>query len=639
MADGRVARFEVPDGTTPEQAHSMMEDHFSGASKKSGSDAIPLPAGARERIAATPAQVQQPDNLFGKAFGLVEPAIAMGTGAIGGVVGGIAGVGKSIIGGKFGTQAGVREGDQLAGQVADSMTYQPRTQTGNKLMQVAGNALHNSGIVGVPIPELNALARGASGSVNSLRTLAGPGADAMAVQDAAAAAGGGRLRDLMRAPTSTMPGVGSAATGEATLRAQRFANMRAPMKPTKGILTRSIDDVQFEREAAKRVEGKGLDNRFAELNQGMSQHLDALVDETGAQASSLRAIGKSVTTAAELKKGAKKSGVRAAYSEAEASAEGSAPANYGALNNFLEKHAAEADTGNAPVLNAIRISLKKLDPEGRGTIPLRDYNEIREMVGRVSQEGSQNAPYRKPLQSIIDSAVEENGGPLYRQARRMHENYSNEFTNRDVMDKLLRNKPGTKDRAVAYEDVADHILMNGSLDDMKHAFRVLEAHPVGTAPEIVSAGQQAARELRGAAAAKLKEKMFSNAGADSAGRVVGSEAQIKRIVGELDKDGKLEYLFGKKGAQEIRDTVEVATDLYSQPKGTVNTSNTASAMEKVLDRMSGTFGGTPMVGSAIKYVAKKVESRNYSKRVDASLNPLADPVDPPPTVRNRMWLH
>jgi hypothetical protein len=153
----------------------------------------------------------------------------------------------------------------------------------------------------------------------------------------------------------------------------------------------------------------------------------------------------------------------------------------------------------------------------------------------------------------------------------------------------------------------------------------LEAHPVGAAPEIVAAGQQAAKELRGAAVNKMKERMFSNAGADSSGKVVGSEAQMKRVVAELDKDGKLDFLFGKQGAQEIRDTVQVASDLYSTPKGSVNSSNTASAMEKVLDRMSGTFGGTPVVGHAIKYGAKKLESRNYAKKVNMALNPMDFP--------------
>lgn len=611
----------------------MMEDHFSGAAKPTGADAIPSLAGAKARIAVDAAKPQHEDNFLGRITGLVEAPVAMATGAIGGVVGGIAGAVRGLTGGKLGTQAGVREADQFGGEVANALTYQPRTQTGNNLMQIAGNALHNSGIVGVPIPELNALARGASGSVASLRALAGPSADAMAAQDAAAAAaGGGRLRDLMRTPTATMPGVGAAETGEATLRAQRFANMRAPMRPTKGILTRSIDDVQFEREAAKRVEGKGLDNRFAELNQGMSQHLDALVDETGAQASSLRATGKTVTGAMEMKKAAKKAEISKAYEEARANGELAKEVDVTALTDFIAKNKGKDKL--APIISAIESELKQnaktsggqldamMNPtKAKTTMTIDASEDLRQAINKLVEPGTPNVVFGKEAQAIIDAATEGKGGASYQQARRLFENYSKEFKDRDVIDKVLRTKRGTKDRAVAYEDVADHILMNGSLDDMKHAFRVLEAHPVGAAPEIVSAGQQAARELRGAAAAKLKERMFSNAGADSSGRVVGSEAQIKRIVGELDKDGKLKYLFGEKGAQEIRDTVSVATDLYSQPKGTVNMSNSASAMEKILDRMSGTFGGAPMVGSAIKYAAKRVESRNYSKRVDAALNP------------------
>lgn len=563
------------------------------------------------------------DGILGRIGGAAETVASLGSGMLSGMLGNVYGVGKSVADGQFGTQAGVQAAQKTAEEYAARNTYQPRTDTGKLgVQQFAAAAAPLHDLVGIPIPELNAAARAASSSAGAVRNLAGANAAAVGAQDAAAAAGAGKLSDLVRAPKPAMPGVGAAETAEATLRAQRFANMRAPMKPTKGILTRSIDDVQFEREAAKRPEGKALDNRFAELNEGMGQHMDALIDETGATASSARATGKAVTSALETKKAAKKQEINAAYKAARESGEMAELVDVGSLGSFVEKNRAAAK--NAPVISAIEDEVQRLSG-GSGKISVNDMEELRKMVGKLSEPGTPNSTFGKEAMKLIDQATDGKGGPAYQQARRLYENYSKEFKDRDVVDRLLRTKRGTKDRAVAYEDVADSILLDGSLDDMKHAFRVLEAHPKGTAPEVVAAGQQAAKELRGAAAAKLKERMFSNAGADSKGNVVGSEAQIKRIVNELDKDGKLEYLFGKKGAEEIRDTVQVATDLYSTPKGTVNSSNTASAMEKILDKMAGTFGGTPVFGHAIKYGAKKLESRNYTKRVNAALEPAPPP--------------
>jgi hypothetical protein len=52
--------------------------------------------------------------------------------------------GKTITGGKFGTQAGIREGEELAGRVAQAGTYQPRTQTGANLTQLVGEGAERS---------------------------------------------------------------------------------------------------------------------------------------------------------------------------------------------------------------------------------------------------------------------------------------------------------------------------------------------------------------------------------------------------------------------------------------------------------------------------------------------------------------
>lgn len=623
----------VPDDVTPDMAQVRAEKDFSkpvkgidggaNAARKPLSDQIP---GQRAEVVNNAARMPQSsapdlskDNLLGKAAGVVEAPMIMLSGMAGGVLGGAAGLYKGLTGGKYGTPEGVRDAAKTADSVSNAIAYKPSTQTGAYLAQKAGDAINASGIIGIPSAELATLGRAVSSSSQSMRNLAGANAGAMAVQDAEmVGSGGAKLSDLIRAPKLTMAGGGAALTAEQMLRAQRFANMRAPMNPTQGILSRTIDDVQFEREAAKRPEGKALDQRYAELNKGMGQQFDAMIDETGATATSRRATGKSFVNAVEAKKAAKKTEVDQAYKEARASGDMAEQIDVQPILDFVEKNRSAAR--NAGILHSIEDEANRLSA-GTGKISLNDMEEMREMVGNLSEPGKPNGHYGELATKLIDQVTAGKGGPAYQQARRLNENMMKEFVDRDIIDKMLRNKPGTKDRAVSYDDVAQNIIRNGSLDDMKHAFRVLEAHPVGTAPEIVAAGQQAAKDLRGAAMADIKKRVFGNAGANSAGDTVGSQAKMKTIIQELDDEGKLEFLYGKKGAQEIRDTLDVATDIYTTPAGTVNSANTASAMEKVLDRMAGAVGGTPIVGHAVKYAAKKLESRNYSKRVDAALNP------------------
>jgi hypothetical protein len=625
LPDGTVIK-NVPEGTTKAALMAKLSKSGYDVAKLGGPPGA-IPTDPNAPPVAPPAPEQE-DSLIDKMRGLyIEPMKSIGTGLAAGLVAPVMGVTSAIAGpNKFGSPEFRQDLNRASNKAMDDYTYAPRTATGKKVVGAIGKAMHDSGIIGIPVPELNALGRAASVSGGALSDMAGANAGVMAAQDAAAVgAGGARLRDMvtLRTPSpAPLAGVGAAEVTPETLRAQRFANMRAPMQPTKGILSRNIDDVQFEREAAKRPEGKALDNRFAELNRGMERHMDAIIDETGAQASSSRATGKAVTRAMEMKKEAKKKEISAAYKEAERSGAMAEQVDIKPLLDFVNKNRSAAST--AKIVTAIEKEVERLSG-GTGKMSINDMEQLRQMTRTLAEPGTPNGAYGTQAVKLIDDVTANKGGPAYQQARRMYENYANEFKNREAVAKLLRTKRGTKDRAIATEDVADHIVFEGSLDDMKHAFRVLEAHPVGTAPEIIAAGKQAANELRGAAATKLKEQMFSNAGADSAGRVVGSEAKIKRIVSELDKDGKLDVLFGKKGAQEIRDTVQVATDMYSTPKGTVNSSNTASAMEKVLERMAGTFGGTPGAGHAIKYAAKKLESRNYKKRVDAALEPNPKP--------------
>jgi hypothetical protein len=630
---GKVYTVSGPAGATKEQAFAMLQTQLKNAPAAPSSSDIPAtprkgPADPRDvqraKELAAPDRTFHDDNTLGKLFGPVDAGITMLSSMAAGAVAPAAGFVKSAFNGK--------DPEKNASDIAEAMQYQPRTGTGAQLAGMAGKVLAPLGALPSAAVLEGAQAIG-SGSA-ALRGMAGANAAAQGAQDAAAAAGAGKLSDLVRAPKPAMAGGGAALTADATLRAQRAANMPVPIKLTQGQQDRTFGQVQFEREAAKTPEGKAINDRYAEQNAQMGQNLDAFADQTGAQASSLRTGGKAVVDALEAKRQVKKAEITDAYNQARDSGEMAAPINIKPLLSYLAENQTSAEL--APIITSIQRSIAKKSTQvpanmaGEGvvkadplnhTITLNDLENVRQQIRAEAQPGTPNMAKGQQMINLIDQATEGAGGPQFQQARRLFENYSNEFTNRDVVDKLLRDKPGTSDRAVAYEDVMKHSLLNGSLDDTKHLFRVLEAYPAGTAPEVVAAGQQAAKELRGALMNHIKETMFSNSGADTLGNTVGSPAKLQRLVTELDKDGKLEAIYGKQGAQQIRDAKDLANDLYTSPTGTVNSSNNANRIVSALDKAAGMAGSVPFVGSAVKYAARRVESRALSKKVDAALNP------------------
>jgi hypothetical protein len=587
-------------------------------------DQIPGGGLAGNRNVGKPAQLE--DNALGVAMGVPDAILSAGSSALGGIVGAVAGVGKTLVSGKYGTQQGAREGEEFGSRIAEKIARPPATQTGRKILE--GLATVTEPLVALPSAEVLQLGRAASSANTAIRGLAAPSAAALDAADAATLANGtrGTLRDLVRAPQqSPMAGVGAAAVDDATVRAQRMSQLPVPLKPTKGMLTRDAAQIQFERETAKNPElGTALRNRTVELNQGILQNFDAFADMTGAEGGGLKATGKVVTDALVAKVARAKDEIRAAYNAAADSAEGAAPANYKALADFVEKHAAEADTGNAPVLNAVRKSLERLDPEGTGVIPLRDYNEIREMVGRISKDGTPNAAYRAPLQQIVDAAVEENGGPAYRQARRMYENYMNEFKNAGAVDRLIRTKPGTKDRAVAFEDVVDRAVLGetASADDVRNVKRALTAYPKDAPAELVQQGQQAWKELQGETIRQIKEKIQGTS-IDGAGNRPVLANELDKIVRRLDADGRLDLVFGKKGAEQLRDLNDGVREIKTiPPEAAVNHSNTAAVVLAALDTMLSGATGMPLpVGTAMRYVKQSRARKATLKRVDDALNP------------------
>ena len=610
LPDGRVARFEVPQGTTPEQAQTLMEAHFNEAPPEpqaTGVDAIP----GQTEAGRTSATVPQEDSWLNRLRGVTETGLAMATGVPAALVGQVAGLGQGLFGGKYGTPEGVTQAAQTAANVSNYLTYQPRTEAGQQYTGELGKMFNAVGPAVGALPEMNMLGQ-------AMAPVTQMGKDTLATGQqvgqqgllAAQQAGTNALARVMP-KKPVMPGIGAAETQAALLRQSRASGLDVPINLTKGEATRNFEQQRFEKETAKMPGGEALRTNAASNNEKLLRNFNSFHTATGAEKVGRRALGEVVDDVVVYKFKKVQQEVGKAFDEARTAGEMAEPVPYAPLNDFLKKNSS-VET-NAPVLSAIRKEIKRLDPQGSGMISLNDLEQIRQMTGKLATPGTPNLPYGIQAKKVIDVMTEGKGGPLYQQARSLNTKFKNEFENVGVIDKLLSTKPGTKDRAVAFEDVYNHAVVQSSRDDL-HAVR-------NTLQTAGPKGQQAWREIQGAAINDAIEQITKNTARDVNGNPILSPAAFNKWVKTLEQDGKLEVLFGKKGAEKIHDLNEVSLNLTAVP-GAVNSSNTASVLAGLLEASAmGAITGLPVpLVSLAKAGVKKYKANALAKQVQGAIN-------------------
>lgn len=533
---------------------------------------------------------QRDSTLGEKAAGLPGAALSIASSVPAGIAGGVAGIATRLGGGSM------RQAEDKASSVTGALTYEPATQGGRDVAGAVGDVMSSLPPILPSAPQV----RGVGGAARAT------------LSDAAATAKRApmTLKEAMQGK-SEMAGVGAAETEAATQRRARAEQLPVPIKLTKGQAERTFEQQRFERETAKDSNvGQPLRERFAEQNQKILQNFDAWVDQTGSSSPNLRATGQGVTQALVNKSKAAKQRIREAYNKADQAGETAMHVSTDPLHKYIDDHVPEAI--NAPVLHSVKAKIEQLEGGTPGSMSIRDLEEIRKMINRVSDSTPTNAHFGGEVKSLIDSMTKDKGGDLYKQARSFRERYAKEFENQGVINKLITTKSGSSDRRVAYEDVFQHAILSGSLDDLRSVRRSLQT----AGPE----GKQAWRELQGETVRHLKDVATKNVQRDINGNSIISPAALDKMVKDLDKDSKLDYVFGKQGAQQIRDINDLAKDVYTSPPGSVNTSNTSSALISALDAAFGALTGLPApAATALNEIKKRVKTAKVRKKVDESL--------------------
>lgn len=616
--DGSILEIEGPDDASPEAVLQAAQELYA----KQQQETIGIDVERQLEAINGPTAEPRPDpSLMEVVAGAGEAAATLATGAsfgMGGQLRGtLYGLAEEILSGQFGTQEAAQRIKQRADELAAEYTYQPRTETGQEFVETIGE-------VGAQMAPLTGLT-GELGAIAS-GTVRGGQAAPTAVRNVQEA----RRQEIQEA--TRQRSAGAAETEIGRQRAETAAQLPVPFTGerglTKGQATRSFERLQFERETAKRGElGAPFRERYSNQTEAMLGNFDAMIDQLGPLNFETRDIGRVVDRALVNKANVKKREINDAYNAARESGDMSGLITLDSLPSTLDdimRYQSVAPNAKSIYDEAVRIGAISVGEDGQmslNPITLNDAELFRQFVNSATNF---NDPQQGRIGTIAKSAIDDTidqsgiGGELYQKARKLRAQFGQEFENVGITKRLLSTKRGTDERTIAFEDVFKRVIVDSPIEEINK----LKATLSEAGPE----GKQAWTDLKAKLIDHIRERSVSPSQTDERGQPLVQVNQLAKTVKSLDDQGKLESLYGKKTAQQIRDLVEVAQVVYTAPPGAVNHSNTASAVLVALDQLAvfGVTGVPAPIVSVLREASNYMKNKAIKKRVDDALRGMEE---------------
>lgn len=537
-------------------------------------------------------------SIMDRLGAVLEVPATMATGLVSSAAAAPYGLYKGITSGKFGTPEGTQIGQREAAAFQERNTYQPRTETAQDVLggmaRVLSAAPSTLGSTGSTFAAL------APAAVGQMRTAVAP----------TVAATQQRMAALL-APKSTMMGGGAASADEALVRQQRALSQGIPL--TKGQQLQDFAQQQFESDVIKNTTdkpdiAKGLLDFKAQQKKDIQGRFEQLIDQTGADVdvSNPRKVGGIVDSALVKQFEAKQKLVNDAYQKARDAGETKAVVDTSRLDQWLADNAPEAIS--VPQINSIKAKLDALKTATGGKVTVDDLENLYKAAGQLGKPGDPSNVFMRQVKSVINDVTEGAGGDLYRAARAERAGLGRQFEDTYRVAKLLGTKGGYADRAVALDNVFSHVVLDGDLDQMRTVTKLLKNGGED--------GQKAYAALQGQTIQYLKDQLNKN----TSGKL--SYDAFAKTLATLDKEGKLDYMFGKKGRETLTELQGTLRDALVEIPGTVNYSNTGSVVVRALDKLAALR--IPLA-KTVSDIAKESELK---KKVEQSITYDATKVKP-----------
>lgn len=438
--------------------------------------------------------------------------------------------------------------------------------------------------------------------------------------------------------TVTSRAGGAMGTSPETVRVQRAGDLPVPVNLAKFQRTRAFEDMQRARELAKNNEvGGPIRERLAQQQQQIAANFDSFLERTGSEIwGNLEDQGVAVSDALRKMAARDKTRITALYKKAKNSEEAQAKVPLaeaveinvdgepyvGSLIDYLNSQptgvpsSAVSDTARQ---FAVNLGIATRGPDGQLIAANPTVGNLegfrREMSGIAGDATGRRQ--EKIIKDLVDAHTEPYAGNLYREARAARRNYAERYENMSLISNLIGTKKNSPESVIAAEKVVDRILSASTdLQNLRQLRDILQSD---------NAGQQAWREIQGAAIESLRGKAYPNGAVrDEAGNQVIAPAAFAKEVGRLDKAGKLDVIFDNKTANHLRTLADVTQDVFTAPPGSVNFTNSSSGWLNAADAVFNTIVAqiplpdgafSRILGPASKYIFKAKERKTLKKEV------------------------
>lgn len=577
--------------------------------RQTPAETIPLGEDGKD-VPQTP-QPQRDLSLGEQVLGAGEALLTTATGATGGTLGYLGGAARGL-GQQLLGEGTAQDAQRMAEEGAAMLTYAPRTEAGQRITGEIGEALAFLPPVAAATPVLMPAAQTARAATGAARQEV-----AQVPQQVAQAA-----REMMQ-PAQADRSIGAAELDAARVRQERANELPVPIPLTKGQATQDFEQQRFERETSKSPDGERLRQRYTEQNQAISQNIDAMLDMTGTQIgenSYKLETGNKVIKALESGLEAEKEKVSNAYNVARARGETQEIIDPSPIGQYLNENV--VDVTVAPVVGLVAREAERMGvAQGRledGNFQIKPMTveqseTLRQRVNElVDPRNGQDLRRASQIKQLIDQAQEPVAGQAFQSARKMRRQLAGKYENLAIVDQLLDTKGQYADKRIAAENVVNRAVIGGSIEDVRNLRRVLTTAG--------NEGIEAWKEVRAATLRHLRDEVTKNVGRDPLGNPLISASQFDRTIKSLDQNGKLELIFGKTNAAQLRDLNDIVRDIYVSQPNAVNTSNTASVLLASIDMMASAGTGIPApILSGLKITRDKLKKRKTDKRINEAL--------------------